>query len=64
MVDVVAAVTDTKYQVGTIIECNGIAGTVIPNFKLPGDICVEWENGLISSYDTEWLDEYTKVKAI
>jgi hypothetical protein len=48
-----------KYKVGTKIICQGIKGKIIPNFKLPDDICVEWENGMTSSYDEEWLEEYT-----
>lgn len=44
-----------------------IYGTVVPNFKLPGDICVRWDNlsmvliPAISSYDPEFLDEYCEV---
>ena len=56
-----AVVTNTKYSEGTILECNGITGEVISNTKLPGDICVKWNNGLMSSYDPEWLDEFTEV---
>lgn len=46
-----------KYTNGTKIQCNGFVGIIIPNFKLPSDICVEWETGLKASYDEEWLDE-------
>lgn len=51
-----------KYLVGTHLICNEVNGIVIENFKLPGDICVEWETGLRSSYDPEWLDEFAKIK--
>ena len=51
-----------KYEVGTKLVCNEVKGTVIPNFKLPGDICVEWETGEKSSYDEDWLDENSKIE--
>lgn len=48
-----------KYEVGTkLLHIDtGIIGVVVENFKLPGDICVEWETGLKTSYDEESLDE-------
>ncbi len=48
----------TKYQVGqTLLHTgSGIYGTVVSNYKLPGDICVDWDNGLQSSYDADFLD--------
>jgi hypothetical protein len=51
-----------RYLPGTKLICNEVNGIVIENFKLSGDICVEWETGLKSSYDEEWLDEFTKIK--
>lgn len=50
-----------KYEVGTKLVCNDIYGVVVPNFKLPGDVCVEWENGLRTSYDADVLDEIAVV---
>lgn len=56
----------SKYSVGTKIifmeEDSPIHGKVVENFKLPGDICIEWETGLITSYDEEWLDENVEVE--
>ena len=50
------------YEVGTKLVCNEVNGTVVENEKLPGDICVLWEEyDRIISYDTEWLDENAKV---
>ncbi len=46
-----------KYSIGTRMLCGGIEGTVIENYKMPGDICIRWENGLTCSYDKEWLDK-------
>jgi hypothetical protein len=49
-----------KYTVGTMLECNGVRGKVVENIKLPGDICVEWDNVAwwpIHSYDADWLDD-------
>ncbi len=46
-----------KYPEGLIITANGVKGTVVPNFKLPGDICVKWETGLTTSYDEDFLDK-------
>ncbi len=53
-----------KYSLGIKLICNEVNGIVIENFKLPGDICVLWETGLQSSYDIEWLDQFTKIKEI
>ena len=62
--------SDEKYPVGTRLFFkrskdfgdNLIYGTVIPNFKLPGDICVRWDNDApVSSYDPEFLDEYCEI---
>lgn len=50
-----------KYPVGTKIECNGCSGTVVENFKLAGDICIEWDVGMKSSYDEEWLNDNVKI---
>lgn len=46
------------YPTGTKLlhTASGIRGVVVENFKLPGDVCVEWENGLATSYDYEFLD--------
>jgi hypothetical protein len=54
------------YEVGNrlIHTESGICGTVVENFKLPGDICVRWDDGLETSYDEEVLDEIvTKEKS-
>lgn len=48
-----------KYKIGTELLCNEVKGVVVPNRKLPGDICVERETGQFSSYDGEWLDKNT-----
>lgn len=47
------------YPVGTRLCFKGttIHGTVVPNTKLRGDVCVQWENGEFSSYDGWFLDE-------
>lgn len=45
-----------KYSVGTKVTFDDISGEIIENFKLPDDICIEWETGLIGSYNKEWLD--------
>lgn len=41
------------------IETN-IKGVVVENFKLPNDICVEWETGLKTSYDEDFLAGITR----
>lgn len=62
--------TDEKYPVGARLLFKRskdygdklVYGTVVPNFKLPGDICVRWDNNTpVSSYDQEFLDEYCEV---
>ncbi len=59
-----------KYKVGTKVVFGNedpLEGRVIENFKLPGDVCVQWLNGPNgtpgekSSYDREWLDENVKI---
>lgn len=45
-----------RYKINDRIYCNGIYGTIVTNTKLPGDICVNWDNGQFSSYDEEFLD--------
>jgi|GEM_PF-5836388 len=45
-----------KYSIGTKVTFDDIIGEIIDNFKFPGDICIEWETGLISSYDEDWLN--------
>lgn len=46
-----------RYPEGTVVLTTlDVEGIVIPNFKLPGDICVEWESGQKISYDEEFLD--------
>ena len=46
-----------NYVVGVKLTCNGITGIIVENYKFPGDICIDWENGIKSSYDRDWLDE-------
>ncbi len=36
---------------------SGVEGMVVPNYKLPGDICIDWDNGLSTSYDVEALED-------
>ena len=56
-----------RYSVGTRLvfldpqSGESFKGEVVPNQKLPGDICVNWETGLFSSYDENWLDKFTMV---
>lgn len=54
---------ETKYPVGTEVYSmeTEYHGVVIPNCKMPGDICVKWETGQVISYDKEWLDENTEI---
>lgn len=58
---------DEKYPIGTRLLFRGYGdgcyGTVIPNFKLPGDICVQWDNqyNTISSYCPDWLEEHCEI---
>jgi hypothetical protein len=49
-----------EYSVGDRILCNEVWGTVVPNVKMPGDICIKWDSGQFSSYDVEWLREHTQ----
>lgn len=58
-----------KYLEGTKLSfrCEDgelIRGVVVKNFKLPGDICVEWETGQSTSYDVEWLDENVEITGV
>ena len=45
------------YKVGTKVICNGYKGVVVENYKIPGDICIDWENGEKYSYDKEAFEE-------
>ncbi len=51
----------SKYLVGTRlkwkVEEEAFLGSVVPNIKFPGDICVQWDIGTFSSYDEDFLDE-------
>ena len=49
----------SKYPVGTVVEHihTGVRGVVIENFKMPGDICVEFDTSQSTSYDEDVLDE-------
>lgn len=52
-----------RYPAGTRLIWTAdpsIVGTVVTNYKLPGDICVDWNNGLRSSYDEQFLADNTK----
>jgi hypothetical protein len=54
-----------KYKIGTRLLFRGtdVKGTVIPNFKLPGDVCVRWDGDRgVSSYDPEFLDEHCEIQ--
>lgn len=53
-----------KYPIGTKLIFEDIKGVVVENFKLPGDICIEWETGQIISYGHEWLDKFSKKDTI
>lgn len=54
-----------KYPVGQRVCCPDheaqytFSGTVVENRKLPGDICVQWDEGFFSSYNEQWLNEHT-----
>ena len=57
-----------KYKVGTRLYFSdpqtgeGFEGKVaMPNKKMPRDIFVQWDTGLASSYDENWLDQFTIV---
>lgn len=43
-------------KIGTRVQCNGVTGVVVTNTKLPGDICINWDNGQFSSYDQEYIN--------
>lgn len=51
------------YRHASYGEPEVIKGKVVENFKLPGDVCVEWETGQLASYDTEWLDQFAEITA-
>ena len=61
------ALSTEKYKVGAkLYFCdpqNGesLEGKVVENYKFPGDICVTWDTGLKSSYDEDWLDQFTTI---
>lgn len=48
----------SKYRPGVRVRYKGvnILGTVVENEKFPDDICIQWENGMFSSYDEWFLD--------
>ena len=51
-----------KYEVGTKLLCNGCFGEVVPNVKLPNDICIKWDvMDEIASYDYDWLEENVEI---
>ena len=52
-----------KYEVGMIVNFKevNIKGTIVENYKMPGDICIDWDNGTQSSYDEEFLDEKVEI---
>ena len=48
-----------SYEVDDRINLNGSWGTIVPNTKLPGDICVKWDNVTqVSSYGKDFLDSH------
>lgn len=51
-----------KYQPGVKLICDGIVGVVVPNYKLPGGVCIDWENGMKCSYDLDWLEENVEIQ--
>jgi len=53
-----------KYPINTKLRCNGVDGIVVENTKFPNDVCIQWESGMFSSYDIEWLDENTTIPEI
>jgi len=64
-------VSTEKYPVGTKVSSpDGFDGVVIPNRKMPGDICIEWTSfpsdvegkPFVISYDEEFCDENFTVK--
>jgi len=48
-------------QVVKYVDASGeiFIGSVVPNIKLPGDICIRWNHDceLVASYDQDWLDK-------
>lgn len=58
--------SSAKYRVGTrLYHVNtGIRGSVVPNRKMPGDICVQWDNGQFISYDEDVLDDLVGARLI
>ena len=58
-------VSTEKYKVGAKLSfCDpqsgeSFGGKVVENYKFPGDICIDWETGMQSSYDEDWLDQFT-----
>lgn len=50
-----------KFEPGTKVRSLDITGVVIPNVKLPGDICVQWENGQMISYDQETAEAFLEI---
>lgn len=51
------------YVPGTRLIFTGakIRGVVVPNYKHPQDIYVEWENGAKGFYDADFLDTHCTV---
>lgn len=58
--------SSARYPVGTrLYHVNtGIRGEVTENRKMPGDICVQWDNGQFISYDEEFLDDLVATRLI
>jgi hypothetical protein len=58
---------DIKYSAGTRLcfldpqSGESFEGVVVENYKFGGDICVNWDTGLSSSYDKDWLDKFTSI---
>lgn len=48
---------DHPYQPGARVSWDGHLGRVVENYKLPGDICIDWDSGCKSSYDLCFLEE-------
>jgi hypothetical protein len=59
--------SSSKYTIGTkLIFCDpqsgeSFSGHVVENVKFTGDICVNWDIGLFSSYDESWLNQFTVI---
>ena len=47
-----------KFPIGATVMFNGVSGTVVENYKLPCDICIDWETGQKASYDEDFLIEH------